>query len=259
MKPRYQISYYLRIVLTVAVYLIFYGYIIYSCINAKSKDAVIFNIIMGILFGGIGLLFEYLRICYDAATKKLIVEGRPDKTLELLDKVEKLDILKSFKTSCQMMRMLAMIDLRQFNEFRTYAKQLETNIYDVEIVRKYCEMMAEGESGNKGKSNEAFKQLTKIRDMRDSKGRRKKGAFYFNWEVVNGQHKNYEKDYDGAYRYLSDIDESNMNLRELMHYLLAKTVAARNSGHHDVYEDSKQRLLTTCRNNEIMKTYSETL
>ena len=258
MKARYQISYYLRIVLTVIIYILFYGYIIYSCIHATSKEAILFNIIIG-AFGLIGLLFEYLRICYDSATKKLIVEGKPDQALELLKKVEKLDILKTFKTSCQMMKMLAMIDLRQYDEFRAYSKELETNNYDVEIVRKYCEMMAEGECGNKGRSNEAFKQLTKIRDMRDKKGRRNKGAYYFNWEVVNGQHKNYERDYQGALRYLRDIDESNMNMREIMHYQLALALAAKHCGETEIYETARKRLDTICANNPVMKAYCETL
>ena len=262
MKTKYQFSYYLRIVLTIVIYAIFYYYIIYSCIHAQNKGTIIFNIIMGVMFGSVGTLFEYLRIVYDAATKRLIVDSKPEETLRLLNKVEKADLFKTFKTSCQMMRMLALIDLRRFDEVLDYVKQLEKDSiseYDVQIVAKYAEMMAHGEMGNKGKSNEAFKQLINLRDLRTDKGKRYKGAFYFNWEVVNGQHKNYEKEYDGALRYLKDIDETNMNMRELMHYLLAKTIAAKNSGQSQIYEDCKQRLLKTITNNKAMKDYVDTL
>lgn len=262
MNPRYQISYYLRILLTVIIYVTFFAYIVYSCIHASNTSAVYFNILIGVVFGSIGTLFEYLRICYDSATKKLIMDGKPEETLKLLNRVEKADIFKTFKTSCQMMKMLAMIDLRRFDEVLEYIKELEKEEikeYDVLITAKYCEMMAHGELNNKGKSNEAFKQLINTRDLRTNKGRRYKGAFYFNWEVVNGQHKNYEKEYDGALRYLNDINESNMNKRELMHYLLAKTVAAKNTNNKQIYEDSKQRLLKTIENNKAMKDYVETL
>ena len=259
MRKRYQISYYLRIVLIVLIYIIFYIYIINSILKANSTGVVVFNILIGIFIGGIGLLFEYLRICYDAATKRLVMDGKPDEALRLLDKVEKYDFMKTFKTSCQMMKMLAMIDLRQFKEFKEYIKGINTDDYDVEIVKKYCEMMAEGELGNKGKSNEAFKQLISIRDQKTNKGKRYKGAYYFNWEVVNGQHKNYDREYDSAYRYLLDVDETNMNMREVMQYLLAKVVAAKNSGHKDVYEESKQRLLKACKDNKVMRDYGETL
>lgn len=259
MKSRYKISYYLRIVLMVAVYIIFFGYIIYSIIKAKNASAVWFNIIIGFIFGGTGVLYEYLRICYDAATKRLIADGKPEETLKLLDRVERADFFKTYKSSCQMMRMLAMIDLREFREVLEYIKTIDTDEYDVEIVKKHSQMVAQGELGNKGKSNEAFKQLIDIRDMKNKKGRRFKGAFFFNWEVVNGQHKNYDKDYDAAYRYLSDINESSMNNREVMHYLLAKVVASRNTNHQEVYEDSKARLLKSCKENKVMRDYCEKL
>ena len=243
----------------IAIYVIFFIYIIYSCLHAENSSVILFNIIIAVIFGGLGTLAEYLRISYDAATKRLIADGRPQATLDLLNKVEKADLFKSYRSSIQMMRMLAMIDLRQFKEVLDYLKTIESDEYDVEIVRKHSEMIAQGELGNKGKSNEAFKQLISIRDLRNRKGKRFKGAYYFNWEVVNGQHKNYDKDYDAAYRYLADIDESNMNNREVMHYLLAKVIAARNSGHPDVYETSKERLLKACKENRIMKDYCEKL
>lgn len=259
MKSTYQLSYYMRILLTVVVYILFYAYIIYSCINANNIVSIILFILIGLIFGGIGTLFELLRIWYDKATKKIIFEGKPEETLRLLDRIDRFDILKSFRTSTQMMRMLAMIDLRRFKELLEYSKNLENSDYDVEIVRKYCEMMAHGEMGNKGKSNEAFKQLTGIRDQKDKKGRRYKGAYYFNWEVVNGQHKNYDRDYDAAYRYLKDVDEAKMNNRELMHYLSARVLAARNTGHLDEYKQLKERLIRSCKDNTAMKDYSESL
>ena len=259
MKSSYKISYYLRIVLMIAVYVIFFAYIIYSIIHAQSTSAIFFNLLIALFFGGIGTLAEYLRICYDAATKRLIAEGKPEETLKLLDRVEKADVFKTYASSCQMMRMLAMIDLRQFKEVLAYMKTIESDEYDVQIVMKHSEMVAQGELGNKGKSNEAFKQLVNIRDMKTKKGKRYKGAYFFNWEVVNGQHKNYDRDYDAAYRYLADVDEHSMNNREVMHYLLAKTIAARNTNHSDVYETSKARLLKACKENSVMKDYSEAL
>lgn len=258
MKSKYQLSYYMRILVTLVIYAIFYYYIIYSCIHAPSTQAVIAYVIIGIL-GSVGALFEYIRMSYDKATKCLIVDGKPEETIKLLDRVDKLDFLKSFKTSTQMMRMLAMTDLRKFDELLQYTKNLETKDYDVEIVKKYSEMLAHGELGNKGKSNEAFKQLIQVRDLRTNKGKRYKGAYYFNWEVVNGQHKIYDKEYDSAYRYLNDVNEANMNLREVMHYLIAKAISSKNTGHQDVYDKCKERLTTLCKNNQIMKDYVETI
>ena len=69
MKSTYQLSYYMRILLTVVVYILFYGYIIYSCINANNAVSIVLFILIGLIFGGIGTLFELLRIWYDKATK----------------------------------------------------------------------------------------------------------------------------------------------------------------------------------------------
>lgn len=262
MKSRYQLSYYMRILINVIVYVIFFAYIIYMLVTAKTRDSFIFNLIIGVGVGGIGLLYEYLRICYDAATKRLIVDNKPEKTLDLLSRVEKADIFKAFKTSCQMMRMLALTDLRRFDELKDYIKKLdeEDNYdYDTKLISLYSKMIAYGETGSKGKSNEAFKQLIELRDTKTSKGRRNKGAYYLNWEVVNGQHKNYENDYDGAFRYLKDIDESNLNRREVMHYLLAKTIASKNSGQSKIYDETRQRLLKVAENNKTMTDYIETI
>ena len=262
MKSKYQISYYMRILIAIIVYVVFFGYIIYSIINAKDTGSVIFNILMGLIFGGLGGLYEYLRLSYDAATKNLIFDVKPDKTLEKLNTIEKMDIFKTFKTSTQMMKVLAYTDLRQFDEVINYVKSIEqqgNDNYDVAITSQYGMMMAYGETGSKGKSNEAFKKLVSIRDQKDSKGRMHKGALFFNWEVVNGQHKNYDGDYQGAFHYLKDVDESKMNKRELMQYLLAKLVAAKNIKIKDVCDNCKERLEKIVVNNKNMKDYIDSI
>lgn len=262
MNSKYQISYYMRILIAVVVYIVFFIYIIYSIINAKNAGSIIFNIVMGLVFGGLGGLYEYLRISYDTATKNLIFDVNPDKTLKILDTIDKFDLFKSFKTSTQMMRILAYIDLRKFDEIKDYVKKIEdegNDNYDVAITSQYGLMMAHGESNAKGKSNEAFKKLVSIRDMKDSKGRRHKGAFFFNWEVVNGQHKNYDGDYQGAMHYLNDIDESKMNKRELMQYLLAKLVASKNTKQSEIFNNCKERLQKIVVNNKVMKDYIDSI
>ena len=259
MKSQYKISYYLRIVITIIAYVIFYYYIINSCLHAESKSQLYFNIIIGVIFGGLAILAEYLRMNYDAATKNLVIDCKPDKALEKIERVEKVDIFRTYKTSCQMMRMLALVDLRRFPELLSYVDSIETKEYDVELIRKYSQMLAYGEQGQRGKSNEAFKKLVQVREYRTNKGKRFKGAYFLNWEVVNGQHKNYEGDYEGAMRYLNDIDEKNMNLRELVQYLLAKLLAAKKLGRQEIYDNCKERLIKSTQNNQVMRDYIETI
>ena len=254
---KFRISYYLKLLLIPALYLFFFYFVFSAIFKAQTAGSRFFNILI-LLLGCIGFVYEALRITYDTATKRLIIDGRPDVTLKLLEIIEKFDFFKAFPTSCQMMRMLAMIDLREFDELKKYVSQLEKEgieDYDVNITSRYCLMQAYGESGNRGKSNDAFKQLIRLRDQRNEKGKRRKGAFYFNWEVVNGQHKNYEGDYQGALRYLNDVDESKMNMRELMQYLLARMLAAGKCGQKELYSRCRERLGNICKNNETMKNY----
>lgn len=259
MKTKFQISYYLRLLLIPALYLFFFGFMIYSIIKTKSNGQRFFNIFI-LLLGCVACAYETLRVLYDIATKRLTIDSKPDVALKLVSFIEKYDFFKAFPTSCQMMRMLALTDLREFEEVKHYIAQLEKDgieDYDVNITSRYCLMQAQGESGNRGKSNEAFKQLIRLRDQRNQKGKRQKGAYYFNWEVVNGQHKNYEGDYQGALRYLNDVDESKMNMRELMHYLLAKMTAAGKTGNSELFSQCRERLKNITANNKPMKDYIE--
>lgn len=256
---KFQVSYYLKLLLIPALYLFFFYFVISSIIKAQTAGARFFNILI-LLLGCVGAVYEALRITYDVATKRLIIDGKPDVTLKLVEIIEKYDFFKAFPTSCQMMRMLGMLDLRKFDELKKYISQLEKegiSDYDVNITSRYALMQAHGESNNRGKSNDAFKQLIRLRDQRNDKGKRRKGAYFFNWEVVNGQHKNYEGDYQGALRYLNEVDESKMNMRELMQYLLAKMLAAGKCGQKELRDQCRERLLNICTNNEAMKSYIE--
>lgn len=262
MKQKSQFSYYTRIVVTVIIYIVFFYFVINNIIKAKDTNERIFNLIILVFFGGVALLYEGLRTSFDAATKRLIVDDKPEETLKLIKKTRKFDLFKTFDTSFQMLEMLSLMDLRRFDELKTYVDKLDkagNKDYDVEILMRYSQMVAYGETNNKGKSNEAYKKLINTRDMVDKKGRRRKGAYFFNWSVVNGQHKNYEGDYQSSYKYLKDIDEANMNKREVVWYLLAKLVASKNIKETNTYNETKERLLKLVTNNTEMKNYIESM
>ena len=259
MKPKNQFSYYTRIVVSLIIYFIYFYFVISNIIKADTNETRIFNGLFLIL-GLVAFLYEAMRITFDAATKRLIMDDNPKETLKLLDFLKKIDLFKTYETSSQMMKMLAMIDLRKFEELISFINDLEkqeiTN-YDVDIVSKYASMIAEGETGNKGKSNKAFKKLIELRDQTNSKGQKKKGSLFFDWIVVNGQHKNYDGDYEGAYNHLRDVNETTMNKRELVQYLLAKMIACKNTNRD--YTEIKNRLLKAVTNNEEMKSYIESM
>lgn len=259
MKQKLQFSYYMRIVVSVTAYIIYFGFVTRNIILATDSGNRLFNVIL-LIFGLFAAVYEAMRICFDAATKRLILDDNPELTLKLLDYLAKVDVFKTYKTSSQMMRILALVDLRRFDEVKSFINSLneeDLKNYDVDIVSKYGLMIAEGETNNPGKSNTAFKKLIALRDQKNTKGQRKTGAFFFDWVVVNGQHKNYDGDFESAYNHLLNVDESKMNKRELMQYLLAKLVACKNTNRD--YSDIKQRLLKIVVTNKEMKSYIESM
>ena len=116
MNKRFQLSYYLRIALNVVVYTIFFAYIIYSAATAGDGGGRLAYVAVGVFFGGGALLYEYLRFCFDEATRQLVFAGNPKKALALARRVKKADLLKTFDTSLDIMRMLAYVDLRAYEE-----------------------------------------------------------------------------------------------------------------------------------------------
>ena len=258
MKSKYQFNYYTRIVINVLIYIIFFYFIINNIITAKDNNTRLFNIIILVFFGLVALIYEILRTSYDVATKRLIFDDKPEDTLKILDKISKFDFVKEFKTSIQMMRMLALIDLRRFDELKEFINQLnekEIKDYDVKLISEYALMIADGETDKKGSSNEAYKRLIALKDQTTKTGRKRKGSYYLNWSVVDGLHKNYEGDYKSAYQFLKDIDETNLNRREVVQYLLAKLLASKKINETKVYEETKDRLNKLVTNNQATLNY----
>ncbi len=262
MNKRYQFSYRFKQVLTLAIYITFFMFIVRNIISATDNSSRLFNILILILCGLPALLYEYLRYTYDAATKKTIFDGQADKALLDIEKIEKYDLLKMFKTSCVMLRMLCLRDLRKFQELKEYINEIdkqELNDYDVAILSRYSEMIVNGEMKAKGKLKNAYKKMIDLRDMKNKKGQRRKGAYFFNWNVVNGEYKLYEEDYSGAWHYLKDVSEENMNKRESMHYFINRAICSKQMNKQEDYKTYKERAIKAAGDNQEMKAYIETI
>ena len=260
MNTRKEIGYYLKNVITVAIYIAFFYFVVMNILKAENASIVVFNVLIGVFVGGFAVLYEIMRFFYDAATKALIVDCDPDKCLALLNRVKKIDFIKSFTTSIRMMKMLCYVDKRDYESLEALLKEVdaeEKKDYDVEIVSAHSKMVMYGEASMKGKMNEAFKYYEKLRDMKNNRGKRYKGAYFFNNDLVLADHKMYEKDPKGALNYLKDITSDNMNKREAMHFHLSKTRVYK-SFHMD-YQEEKELALKVTGKNAVMREYIESL
>lgn len=262
MKSRYQFSYLTKQLLTLVIYVVFLIFIIKNIVNANDNSARLFNFLVLILFGIPAILYEFLRYSFDSATKKTIFEGRPLDALKQIETVEKFDLFKTFRSSCEMLRMLCYIDTRKIDELKSYIKKIRDKgieDYDVEILSNYADMVVNGEEGHRSKMIEAFTSTIKTRDIKDKKGRRRKGAFFFNWNVVYGEKELYDNNYKGAWHYYKLVNEETMNKREAMHYFIgrAKTTKALNKS--EEYNLYKERAIKAAGKNQIMIDYINTI
>lgn len=262
MKKRYQISYQLKVILNVVVYVVFFAYIVYSAVTAADTGTRLVFIAVGVFFGGGALLYEYLRFNFDQATKNLVFMGDPQKALNLADRVKKADLLKTFDSSLDIMRMLAYVDLRDYDRLKTYIEGLsyeKLRNYDVAIVARHSQMIMYGELGDGEKMETAHKQLTGLRSRTSSKGKHMKGAYFYNWDVVAAACSFYRGNGMEAWNRISKVDVRNMNKRELMHcYALQARIAAKIGRSGDM-EEYRERAKKAAGKNEVMTAFLDNL
>lgn len=223
MNKRFQISYYLKIVLNCIIYVVFFAYIIYSAVTAKDIGTRLIYLAVGLIFGSGALLYEFLRFQFDLATKQLVFLCNPKKAMEKAALVRKCDLLKTFDSSVDIMNMLAYLDLRDFDALEKYIAGLKydkISNYDVVIVVRHSQMVLYGERKDSEKFETAYKQLIGLRSRVNKKGKHMKGAYFYNWEVVAAEYQFYRGSGMEALRRIREADTRNMNKRELLQYYM---------------------------------------
>ena len=216
MKKKRRIPYPIKVILNCIIYALFFAYMIYQIAITDDTYLRLFVIALTVIIGGSAVLYEYIRFQFDIATQNLIFWGNPEKSLKLADRVVKFDIMKTFSTSIDIMRMLAYVDLCRYEDLGKYISSLSSEkrqVYDVLIVLRYGQMILYGETGETEKMENAYRQMYNLRD-RKVKGKQMKGAYYFNWDLMSGLNRFYQGNNMDALNKLRGINEENMNCRE---------------------------------------------
>lgn len=262
MNKRFQISYYLKLVLNVIIYVVFFAYIIYSAVTAQEGQLKALYIAIGVFFGGGALLYEYLRFHFDEATRQLVFMGNPRKALVLAARVKKADVLKTFDTSLDIMHMLAYVDLRDYDALEKYIAALpyeKLRNYDVAIVARHSQMVLYGERGDTEKLESAYKTLSGLRSRTGKKGRPMKGAYFYNWDVTAAMYQYYRGSGMEAWNRIQKADTQNLNKRELMHCYLTCARAALKVGRKKDGLEYAERAKKAAGKNEVMLSYIDGL
>lgn len=258
MKKSMQFSYYGKIVLNVVVYFLFFIYIIGFIIVGQIDNKVPWVIfcLVGFFIAG---LYEILKYMFDKATKSLVFDGKPELADKLVNKVDKIDLLKTFRSSTAMMRILIDIDLRDFNKLKKDIEQMDKekdkvkNDYDVILLKEYGNFIYECEKGNNSsKLKDAYRLLLKVRDIKTKKGKTRKGVYFFNWDFVEATYKFYDKNFQQAYNLLDQVNIDRMNNRELMHYYIIGGISAKRLGKEADAKEGFDLATEYAGNNKIM-------
>lgn len=216
MKQKRRIPYPIKVAINCIIYALFFAYMIQQIVTETDTSVRIFVIFLMVVFGGFAVLYEYMRYNFDVATQNLIFWGNPEKALTMAARVTKLDILKTFSTSIDIMHMLAYVDLRRFDDLKKYIAGLtdeKRKVYDVLIVLRYAQMVMYGETGDMEKMDNAYRQLNGLRD-RKVKGKKMKGSYFFNWDLMAGLRRFYQGANMEALNKLKEVSTENMNHRE---------------------------------------------
>ncbi len=225
MKTKQKIWYYFKFILNILVYVLFFIYIFYFASHQEALKNRLLVGIVGTLIGLLALYFEIMRSMFDAGTKRLIYDGKPEEAMAIAKKIEKIDLFKTFSTSTSMMKMLAGVDMLKEEELKNALDSLDEksrNDYDTLLVYYHSLLIYHGERDEASKVKAAYKKLNSLHEKKTSKGKPYKGSYFFNWENVTAAYEFYQKEYDKAYTAIKKVDISRMNSRELMHYHLMR-------------------------------------
>ncbi len=260
MKKSMQFSYYAKIIVNIVVYLLFFVYLIGFIMVGEVENKAIW-VAVCVVVGLFALLYEILRFMFDGATKALVFDSKPEKAISLLKKIDKIDVNRTFRTSTIMMRLLSLIDMRDFAGLKEAISAIENekdavkNDYDVNLVKEYASMIMYGETHDKGKMKTAYRHLVQLKDTKTKKGKTRKGVYFFNWDVVSGTCEYYDENFEGACRKFMNIETDRMNKREAMHYYIVKADALKKVNRKEEAEDCFEKAIKLAQNNQNILNY----
>ena len=196
-------------------YILFVVYMIYLIVtsnNTKLKFVYILLLLVMLIFA---LLHEYLGKLYRKAINELTVNCDPINGLETLSKLERYDLLKSYKKSILVYKLLAFSDLNRYNEIIELLEKVKIKpfkaSYDLLLIYYYSLFLSYISLDDSRKVKEYY---NKCMDLKDRKDVRKKIAPILSWNEISSIYNLYQKNYVLARKYLKKVNVTLLNNRE---------------------------------------------
>lgn len=153
-----------RRVVSVGIYVFFFGFVIYSALNSRDSAALpVYGLfVVFLLFAA---LDEYLRYQYSRAAALVAEKCQPAQAIGRLEKMQKFDIIKGYRTKILFLKQLALLDSGRPEAALQLAEEnmpLFTRKPANAIMLNYLVFCACYQSGQWMRAKETYQLLTQI-------------------------------------------------------------------------------------------------
>lgn len=222
-----------RNIIMAVVYLVFFYMMISSAVEAADPVYKGIYIVIMVFFGAFGLLSEYLRQIYRRAIRILVMDCRPADAMEVLEKLERADILKGYRNAAVVFRTLALVDMNKPQQLLEYiegpAKKVLEYSLDMKLVYYYNVFYGNLMLDNREAAAEIYPKLLNLY-TNPGKGKKRRVSPIYSFDVIKGDYCLSQGQYAKAHREYEQAATVNMNNRELANYYLSRYAACRGIG-----------------------------
>ena len=207
-----------RRIITIAIYAFFTIYTLYKLLQEPSPEGKICYGLLLIIFMGVALWAEYLRILYQKMITALNMDCDAGLAKHYYNILKKRDFMKSYRTTQLIFDTLyyqdigkpqTCIELLESNE-KTFRSSL-----DYLLIHNFTYFYSYYKLGNRTKIKHWYPEVMKLKD---TKIKGSKVSPLYNWEFIEAVYHSCMKDYKKSLAKFKQIDTRYMNNREMAQY-----------------------------------------
>lgn len=196
-------------------YSIFLFYMIYLISKESTFIGTIPYLLVLLLFGSLTTLNEYLKNLYAKSILLLTDQCDPNKALSLIEQIERFDILKAYKNTIIIFKLLALRDLGKYHELLNYVNTLDMNKLKLSkdhlLTYNYTLFMISINVKDDDKVSFYYKELVSIKKSN-------KYPPLFSWNEIIGTYHLYNNNLNECKKYYNKVKTNRMNKREYLHF-----------------------------------------
>lgn len=207
--------------LSITFYIIFLVYLCYLIINAENTSVKVLYGVILIFFGSFAFLYEVLKKLNDKAIYTLIELCDPIEAERIMEKLQKYDYLKGFKSSNRVFKLLLLKDMGKYKEIIEYLdkegkKSFSTSL-DLLLVYYYFYFFAYASLNDIDNAKVYYEHVMKLENAKIG---RKRVLPVFSWDEITGHYMLLLNKFKDSKKAFKAVSVENMNMHEKVNYHL---------------------------------------